>query len=66
MTILEQLATAPEGQVADMIAARRESMPAPETPDRTLVGWDNRPSWDNWAQKPKPFKKKRVYFSKKN
>ncbi len=66
MTILEQLATATDGQVADMITARRESAPNHEPPDRTLVGWNNKPSWDNWAQKPKPFKKKRVYFTKKN
>lgn len=62
MTILERLATTDETYVADMIKARREASPVRETPDRTLEGWNNKPSWDNWAQKPKPFKKKTIYF----
>lgn len=62
MTILEQLATTEEGYVAEMIVARREATPDGEVPDRTLEGWNNKPGWDNWAQKPKPFKKKTVYF----
>lgn len=66
MTILEQLATTDEAYVADMIEARRESAPEGDVPDRTLVGWNNKPAWDNWAQKPNPFKKKRIYFTKKN
>ncbi|WP_328995780.1 hypothetical protein OG394_14060 [Kribbella sp. NBC_01245] len=66
MTILEQLATTDEAYIADMIEARRKSAPEREGPDGTLVGWNNKSSWDNWAQKPKPFKKKTVYFRKKN
>ena len=57
MTILEQLATTESTCVADMIAARRRS-----APDRRVVGWNNKPSWDNWAQRPKPFKKRTIYF----
>lgn len=57
MTILEQLATTDSGCVAEMIEARRQETPLP-----AVVGWNNKSSWDNWAQKPKPFKKKTVYF----
>jgi hypothetical protein len=57
MTILEQLATTESADVAEMIKARRQEEPAP-----AVVGWNNKSSWDNWAQKPKPFKKKTVYF----
>lgn len=57
MTILEQLATTTITQVAEMIEARRQHTPSP-----TVVGWNNKSSWDNWAQKPKPFKKKTIYF----
>jgi hypothetical protein len=62
MKILEQLATTDETYVADMIEARRQAAPEGEVPDRTLEGWNNKSGWDNWAQKPPPFKKKTVYF----
>jgi hypothetical protein len=57
MTILEELATTDSTVVAEMIEARRQ-----ETPGPAAAGWNNKSSWDNWAQKPKPFKKKTVYF----
>jgi hypothetical protein len=57
MTILEQLATTDSTDVAEMIVARRQEATPP-----AIVGWNNKSSWDNWAQKPKPFKKKTVYF----
>ncbi|HZX08041.1 hypothetical protein [Kribbella sp.] len=57
MTILEQLATTANSRVAEMIETRRQDAPPP-----TVVGWNNEPGWDNWAQKPKPFKKKTIYF----
>jgi hypothetical protein len=57
MTILERLASTDSAEVAQMIEARRQ-----ETPPPAVVGWNNKSSWDNWAQKPKPFKKKTVYF----
>lgn len=57
MTILEKLANTGTAVVAEMIEARRQEVPSP-----AVVGWNNKSSWDNWAQKPKPFKKKTVYF----
>ncbi|GAA3126244.1 hypothetical protein JOF29_002578 [Kribbella aluminosa] len=57
MTILEQLAATDSSYVAEMIEARRQE---PRPP--AVVGWNNKSSWDNWAQKPKPFKKKTIYF----
>jgi hypothetical protein len=66
MTILERLATTQEPVIAEMIKTRRE--PSDEenlnTP-RMENDWDNRPAWDNWTQKPPPFKKKTNYFRKK-
>lgn len=66
MTILERLATTQVSEIADMIDARRT--PSTDEPaDGPSMGgkWDNRPGWDNWTQKPPPFKKKTVYFKNK-
>jgi hypothetical protein len=42
MTLLEQLASTDAPVVADLIAARAQVEPV-------RAGWNNRPTWDNWA-----------------
>lgn len=67
MNILEQLATTQVSEIADMIYERRVP-PADDDASvqpGTVGKWDNKPTWDNWTQKPPPFTKKTVYFKKK-
>lgn len=66
MTILEQLATTQVPEIAHMIEARRVPPSEDATERPNAAGkWENQPAWDNWTQKPPPFKKKTLYFKKK-
>ncbi|GAA1580348.1 hypothetical protein [Kribbella karoonensis] len=65
MTLLEQLAVTEDSALTELIARHRtETETAPDT--ITVVGWNNKPGWDNWNQKAPAWNKKRVYFTKKN
>ncbi|GAA2801737.1 hypothetical protein [Kribbella solani] len=65
LTLLERLANGTEPILADLLQRRRaETESAPDTID--IVDWNNKPGWDNWNQKAPAWKKKRVYFTKKN
>ncbi|MFE4911965.1 multiple cyclophane-containing RiPP AmcA [Streptomyces sp. NPDC056652] len=50
MKILDRLATSDTPVVMELIAAH--DVPTPVVVE---AAWDNRPTWDNWAQNPAPF-----------
>lgn len=50
MTPLIAIATSDAPVVMDLISTHGVRAPA-----LVSVGWDNRPTWDNWPKSPAPF-----------